>query len=150
VRASRRRDRAVIARRIRVFLIGLLLLATAALAIDTEVAFEDPVLNGRYRALIREVRCPKCQNESIADSHAPVAADLRREIRELLANGATDQQVVDFLLARYGDFVLYRPRVDATTWALWGAPFALLIVGGFVFVRVLKTHRNQSFEEDLT
>ena len=138
------------ARRIRAFLIGLLLLATAAFAIDTEIAFEDPVLNARYRALIREVRCPKCQNESIADSHAPVAADLRREIRELLANGATDQQVVDFLLARYGDFVLYRPRLDATTWALWGAPFALLIVGGFVFMRVLKTHRNQSFDEDLT
>lgn len=138
------------ARRIRTSVVGLLLLASAAFAIDTEIAFEDPVLNDRYRALIREVRCPKCQNESIADSHAPVAADLRREIRELLANGATDEQVMDFLLARYGDFVLYRPRLDPTTWALWGAPFALLIVGSFVFVRVLKTHRNQSFDEDLT
>jgi len=136
--------------RVRIVLVGLLLFAASLHAFDTEVAFEDPVLNDRYRSLIREVRCPKCQNESIADSHAPVAADLRREIRELLASGATDQQVVDFLFARYGDFVLYRPRVNSTTWALWGAPFVLLGIGAIVFWRVLKTRGGQSLDEDLT
>jgi cytochrome c-type biogenesis protein CcmH len=128
--------------------LGLLLTAVSVLAFDTEVAFDDPVLNDRYRALIREVRCPKCQNESIADSHAPVAADLRREIREQLAAGATDQQVIDFLLARYGDFVLYRPRVNPTTWALWAGPFVLLGLGAVVFLRILRTRSAQPLDEE--
>jgi cytochrome c-type biogenesis protein CcmH len=131
----------------RLLLVGLLL-AAASYAFDTDVAFEDPVLNDRYRTLIREVRCPKCQNESIADSHAPVAADLRREIREQLAAGASDEQVVDFLLARYGDFVLYRPRVNSTTWALWAGPFLLLIAGSVVFWRILRTRSAQPIDED--
>jgi cytochrome c-type biogenesis protein CcmH len=128
--------------------IGLLLAAASVVAFDTEVAFDDPVLNDRYRALIREVRCPKCQNESIADSHAPVAADLRREIREQLAAGATDQEVIDFLLARYGDFVLYRPRVSSTTWALWAGPFVLLALGAVVFSRILRTRSAQPLDEE--
>lgn len=128
--------------------VGLVLAAASVLAFDTEVAFDDPVLNDRYRALIREVRCPKCQNESIADSHAPVAADLRREIREQLAAGATDREVIDFLLARYGDFVLYRPRVNPTTWALWAGPFVLLGVGAVVFLRILRARSSQPLDEE--
>jgi cytochrome c-type biogenesis protein CcmH len=128
--------------------IVLLLAAASVVAFDTEVAFDDPVLNDRYRALIREVRCPKCQNESIADSHAPVAADLRREIREQLAAGATDQEVIDFLLARYGDFVLYRPRVSSTTWALWAGPFVLLALGALVFSRILRARSAQPLDEE--
>ena len=128
--------------------LGFILATASAFAFDTEVAFDDPVLNDRYRALIREVRCPKCQNESIADSHAPVAADLRREIREQLAGGATDQQVIDFLLARYGDFVLYRPRVNSTTWALWAGPFVLLGVGAVVFFRILRARSAQPLDEE--
>jgi cytochrome c-type biogenesis protein CcmH len=128
--------------------IGLLLVAASVVAFDTEVAFDDPVLNDRYRALIREVRCPKCQNESIADSHAPVAADLRREIREQLAAGATDQEVIEFLLARYGDFVLYRPRVSSTTWALWAGPFLLLALGAVVFSRILRARSAQPLDEE--
>jgi cytochrome c-type biogenesis protein CcmH len=128
--------------------IGLLLVAGSVVAFDTEVAFDDPVLNDRYRALIREVRCPKCQNESIADSHAPVAADLRREIREQLAAGATDQEVIEFLLARYGDFVLYRPRVSSTTWALWAGPFLLLALGAVVFSRILRARSAQPLDEE--
>ena len=129
-------------------LLSLVLFAGAIHAADTEEGFADPAMNDRYRALIREVRCPKCQNESIADSDAPVAADLRREIRELMTNGATDRQVTDFLLARYGDFVLYRPRVNSTTWALWGAPFIFLAIGTVVFWRVLKIRRAQPLDED--
>jgi cytochrome c-type biogenesis protein CcmH len=126
----------------------LLLLASAVGAADTDEGFEDPVLNERYRALIREVRCPKCQNESIADSDAPVAADLRREIRKQIAAGASDEDVTQFLLARYGDFVLYRPQVKPTTWALYAGPFVLLAVGGVVFWRILRTRSAQPLDED--
>jgi cytochrome c-type biogenesis protein CcmH len=129
-------------------LLAALLFAAAGHALDEDAGFDDPVLDARYRALIREVRCPKCQNESIADSKAPVAADLRREIREQIANGATDEQVTEFLLARYGDFVLYRPRVNPTTWALWGGPFVFLAIGSLVFWRVLRVRRTQPLDED--
>jgi cytochrome c-type biogenesis protein CcmH len=125
-----------------------LLGATSALAIDTEVAFEDPVLDARYRSLIREIRCPKCLNESIAESDAPVAADLRREVRRLIGEGASDNEVKTFLSDRYGDFVLYRPRVMPTTWALWAAPFVFLVGGGFVFWRVLAARSQQSLDDE--
>lgn len=126
--------------------LALAFLSLGALA--NEQSFDDPVLEQRYRALIREVRCPKCQNESILDSNAPVAADLRREIRAQLEAGATDQQITEFLLARYGDFVLYRPRVTSTTLALWAAPFVLFAVGGITFWRILRTRSAQPLDED--
>jgi cytochrome c-type biogenesis protein CcmH len=122
--------------------------ASQAFGIDTEVAFDDPVLNERYRSLIREIRCPKCLNESIAESDAPVATDLRREVRRLIGEGATDDEVKTFLSSRYGEFVLYRPRVSQTTWALWAGPFVFLALGGIVFWRIVATRRNQSLDED--
>jgi len=121
---------------------------SAAWAIDKEIAFDDPVLNARYIALTREIRCPKCLNESIADSDAPVAADLRREVRRLMGEGASDDEVKDFLSARYGEFVLYRPRVTKATWALWSGPFVFLLVGAFVFWRILRVRRAQPIDED--
>ena len=119
-----------------------------AYAIDSEEAFDDPVLNARYRALIHEIRCPKCLNESIAESDAPVAADLRREVRRLMGEGASDEEVKTFLSSRYGEFVLYRPRVSQTTWALWAGPFVFLALGAVVFWRILATRRNQSVDQD--
>lgn len=125
------------------------LLAVALMAgAEPESGFDDPVLDERYRSLIREVRCPKCQNESIADSAAPVAVDLRREIREQIAAGASDEQVVAFLLARYGDFVLYRPQLKPATVPLFVAPFVLLLVGAIVFWRILRTRSTQPLDED--
>ena len=126
------------------------LLASPVLAFDTEEAFDDPVLNDRYRSLIREIRCPKCLNESIAESHAPVAADLRREVRRLIGEGASDDEVKTFLSSRYGEFVLYRPPVSPATWALWAGPFVFLGVGGLVFWRILKTRSGQPIDEDLS
>jgi cytochrome c-type biogenesis protein CcmH len=117
-------------------------------AADVETAFDDPVLSERYWGLIREVRCPKCLNESIADSDAPIAADLRREVHRLVADGKTDQEVKDFLAARYGEFILYNPRVAPVTYALWGGPFVFLLIGSFVFWRVLRVRRNQPLDED--
>jgi cytochrome c-type biogenesis protein CcmH len=125
-----------------------ILWAGIALAIDTEVAFDDPVLNARYQELIREIRCPKCLNESIAESDAPVAADLRREVRRLIGEGKSDEDVKTFLSSRYGEFVLYRPRVSQTTLALWAAPFVFLAVGGFVFWRIVAARRGQPLDED--
>ena len=123
--------------------------ASCAWAIDTEVAFDDPVLNERYRSLIREIRCPKCLNESIAESDAPVAADLRREVRRLIGEGASDDDVKTFLSSRYGEFVLYRPRMSQATWALWAGPFVFLLIGGVVFWRILAVRQNQPMGEDL-
>ena len=122
---------------------------SAAWAIDKEVAFDDPAMNARYIALIREIRCPKCLNESIADSDAPVAADLRREVRRLMGEGASDDDVKSFLSERYGEFVLYRPRVTQATWALWAGPFVFLLIGAVVFWRILRVRRTQSMDEDV-
>jgi cytochrome c-type biogenesis protein CcmH len=122
--------------------------AGAAFAIDTEEAFDDPVLNERYRALIREIRCPKCLNESIAESDAPVATDLRREVRRLIGEGASDDDVRTFMSSRYGEFVLYNPRLSPTTWVLWAGPLVFLGIGGLVFWRILAARRNQPLDED--
>jgi len=121
---------------------------SAAFAIDQEIAFSDPALNQRYLNLIHEIRCPKCLNETIADSDAPVAADLRREVRRLIGDGKSDDEVKDFLSARYGDFVLYRPRVNETTWALWAGPFVFLVIGGVVFWRIVRSRLGQPLEDE--
>ncbi len=117
-------------------------------AIDPAPAFEDPALEAEYQSLVREVRCLVCQNQTIADSNALLAEDLRREIRRLFAEGATRDEVVEFLVARYGEFVLYRPRLQPATWALWGAPVVLLLIGGVVFVRILGSRFSQPLAED--
>ena len=134
--------------RIVVGLATLLGLLHAAWAVDTNPPFDDPALNERYQTLIREVRCMKCQNESIADSPVDVAADLRREIHTMIGDGKSDEEIANFLKARYGDFILYRPPLEPKTWALWGAPIALLGIGAIVFARVVKKRMGQPIEED--
>ena len=123
--------------------------AGGAWAVDAQEEFDDPVLNERYRALIREIRCPKCLNENIAESKAPVAAELRREVRRLVGEGASDDEVKTFLSARYGEFVLYRPRMTPTTFAVWAAPFVLLALGALVFWRVVAARGSQPLDEEL-
>lgn len=121
-------------------LVVLTMITATAFAIDTGKAFDDPELQARYESLIAEVRCVTCQNQSIKDSNAFIAADLRREIRRLIAEGKTDSEVTEFLVTRYGDFVLYRPRFAGKTLFLWIAPFLLVLVGGFAIYRVVR-HR---------
>lgn len=99
--------------------------AGAAFAIDAE-SFDDPALQERYRYLTHVLRCPKCQNEAIAESNAPVAVDLRREVRRMLLEGRTDQEILDFMSSRFGDFVLFKPPLAARTWLLWAAPAIVL------------------------
>jgi len=104
-------------------------------------ATDDPVLEQRVQSLAHELRCLVCQNQSLAESNAPLALDLRNQIREQLAKGASEREVVDFMVARYGDFVLYRPPLKASTLALWVGPFALLVAGALLLWRRLARRR---------
>jgi len=112
--------------------------AGGALAIDTQRAFDDPALQARYEHITRELRCLVCQNETIADSNATLAQDLRREVRGMIADGKTDDEIREFMIARYGDFVLYRPRMTPMNFLLWAAPVLLLLVGAFAVARVVR------------
>jgi cytochrome c-type biogenesis protein CcmH len=118
------------------------------MAIDTGVAFDDPELQARYEKLISEVRCLKCQNQTIKDSNAFLAGDLRREIRRLLSEGKTNDEIFDFLVERYGDFALYRPRMSGITLWLWIAPGAFVLIGGFVAVRVIRKRMSMPIDFD--
>jgi cytochrome c-type biogenesis protein CcmH len=99
---------------------------------------EDPGLERRVTSLAHELRCLVCQNQTIADSNAPLAQDLRNQIREQLQDGKSEREVIDFMVARYGDFVLYRPPFKAATAALWTGPFVLLALGAWLLVRRVR------------
>jgi cytochrome c-type biogenesis protein CcmH len=116
---------------------SLLLLALLA----GSAAAQDPALDERVAGLAHELRCLVCQNQTLADSNAPLAVDLRNQIREQLKGGASERDVIDFMVARYGDFVLYRPPLKASTLALWIGPFVLLALGAFLLVRRLVRRR---------
>ena len=134
-------------KRIATFLIAVLV-GGLTYAIDAGNAFEDPEMQARYEKISSEVRCLVCQNQTIKDSNAFLADDLRREIRRLMLEGKTDAEVYDFLVARYGDFVLYRPRMQGKTLVLWIAPFLLIAVGGFVAVNVVRGRMTKSINDD--
>jgi len=122
----------------------LLAVAGSSLAIDSEDAFDDPVLQERYENINRELRCLVCQNQTIADSNATLAQDLRREVRDMIAAGQTDAQIREFMIERYGDFVLYRPRMTAGNFLLWAAPVLLLVIGALVLVRVVRRRAQET------
>ena len=122
----------------------LLVLGGLAHAIDAQYAFDDPVLQERYENINRELRCLVCQNQTIADSNATLAQDLRREVRDMIAAGQTDAQIREFMIERYGDFVLYRPRMTAGNFLLWAAPVLLLLIGAIVLVRVVRRRAQET------
>ena len=124
------------------------LLAASSLAIDTGKAFDDPALQARYEKIIDEVRCLKCQNTTIKDSNAFLAGDLRREIRHMLEDGLTDEQIFDFLVERYGDFALYNPRASGKTLILWLAPALFLLGGAFVLVNIVRRRMTLPIDDD--
>ncbi len=132
----------------RVWVLLLLILAQPAIAIDTGRAFEDPELQERYEDIIAQVRCLKCQNQSIKDSNVFLAADLRREIRRLLSEGKTDDEVFDFLVERYGEFALYSPRKSGKTLILWFAPLLLLAGGALIGFRVIRRRMAMPLEDE--
>ena len=113
-------------------------LALAANAIDADKAFDDPAMQARYENLIAEVRCLVCQNQTIKDSNALLASDLRREIRRMMEDGMSDAEIADFLVERYGDFVLYNPRKSGRTLILWVAPALFIGFGAIILLRILR------------
>ncbi len=131
------------------FLVCIVLFLAPAIvpAIDTGVAFEDPAMQARYENLIDEVRCLKCQNQTIKDSNAFLASDLRREIRRLMVEGKTDEEIFDFLVTRYGEFALYRPRMSGKTLFLWLAPLVLVLAGGLIAVRVVRRRMTMPIDD---
>jgi cytochrome c-type biogenesis protein CcmH len=120
--------------------IASLLLLTPAFAIDQDKRFDDPKMQARYEQLISEVRCLQCQNQSIKDSNVTLAADLRREIARMIDEGLSDEEIAEFLVTRYGEFALYRPRSSGKMIILWIVPFLLVVLGGVALIRVIR-HR---------
>ncbi|MBL8490938.1 MAG: cytochrome c-type biogenesis protein CcmH [Rhodocyclaceae bacterium] len=133
-------------RAVGLFLALVVLAASPAFAGEATPIAEDPAVENRLIAISEELRCLVCQNESLAGSHADLAQDLRREIRNLIKQGKTDAEIMDFMVGRYGDFVRYRPPVKPTTWLLWGGPFVLMLAG--VAGLVLYLRRRSARIED--
>jgi cytochrome c-type biogenesis protein CcmH len=124
------------------FVFFLLLLVTPAMAAPAPGTFSDPAMEARARNLQRQLRCLVCQGESIDESQAPLAAELRQLVRQQMAEGRTDRQIEDFLTARYGNFILMRPPVESDTYFLWAAPFLVLIGAGAVAIFVVSRARK--------
>jgi len=127
--------------------LAALLSGPRALAIDSIPPLPDPALQQRYLTLTHELRCMQCQNESLADSPVGLASDLRRDVHEQLLAGESDQQILDHMVARYGEFILFRPRMSWRNAWLWSLPAVLMLVGIFIGVRVLRDRRQHVDEE---
>ena len=117
-------------------------------AIDEHGQLEDPALQSRYERLTHELRCVVCQNESVADSDAFLARDLRTQVQQMLVAGKSNEQILDFMTDRYGEFVRYRPPLDAKTLSLWGAPFVLLFIGLVIIWRIMRQRMAQPIEDE--
>ncbi|MFI4896075.1 MAG: cytochrome c-type biogenesis protein CcmH [Steroidobacterales bacterium] len=126
----------------------LLLRLPVALAIDSTPPLPDPVLQRRYLALTHELRCMQCQDESLADSPVGLASDLRRNVQEMLVAGASDEQVRDHMVARYGEFILFRPRMNWRNAWLWCAPAVLMLIGAIIGARVLRERSRRVDQEE--
>jgi len=130
-----------------IFLCMIFTMAGMAAVASDPIEFESEEQAQRFAALTEELRCLVCQNQNLADSDAPLAADLRHEIFEMMAAGRSDEEIKAFLVARYGDFVLYRPPVQGNTLALWLAPLVLLLVGGIVVFLAVRRRTRLPEEE---
>ncbi|MEQ6889275.1 cytochrome c-type biogenesis protein [Halomonas sp. CS7] len=133
------------ARLIRGLLAALLLLPLLAQAAGIEVRqFDDPVTEQRYQDLTASLRCPKCENQAIGDSDSPIAGDMRDRVYVQLQDGRSDKEILDFMVRRFGDYVLYNPRLEGRTLLLWGLPAALVLLGAVVVVLMVRARRRTS------
>lgn len=133
------------ARLIRGLLAALLLLPLLAQAAGIEVRqFDDPVTEQRYQDLTASLRCPKCENQAIGDSDSPIAGDMRDRVYAQLQDGRSDKEILDFMVRRFGDYVLYNPRLEGRTLLLWGLPAALVLLGAVVVVLMVRARRRTS------
>jgi cytochrome c-type biogenesis protein CcmH len=127
---------------VRLLLAFMIFWSAQSLAVIETYEFSSPGLESRYKALSQELRCPKCQNQNIADSNAPISRDLRAIVHQQLEAGATDEEIIDFLVDRYGEFVRYRPGMDSNTLWLWSAPLILLVMAVAVVVTQIRKDRD--------
>ena len=129
-------------------ILGCLLVFTNVPAVDTPMEFNEPKMELRFKKLTEELRCLVCQNQSLADSHAGLAQDLRNEVYRMVIAGDSDKEIIAYMVNRYGDFVLYRPPVKNTTYFLWIGPFLMLLIAIIVIARVIRLRANDLAEED--
>ncbi len=129
-------------------IIGCVFMLNNVSAIDTPMEFDDLATELRFKKLTEELRCLVCQNQSLADSHAELAQDLRNEVYRMVNAGDSNKEIIDYMVTRYGDFVLYRPPVKNTTYFLWFGPFLLLLIAIIIIARVIRSRDNDLAEED--
>lgn len=127
--------------------IGLLLISSSSFAAIEVHEFDNDVDRQRYQTFIDEMRCPKCQNQNLAGTNSPIAMDLRRELEFMIKDGKSDKEIIDFMVERYGEFILYRPRLSPATILLWGAPVVLLVVGIIMLLLIVRKRRRVDVEE---
>ncbi|QBY04892.1 cytochrome c-type biogenesis protein CcmH [Thalassotalea sp. HSM 43] len=128
-------------------ILTLIFAAMAAMSIQASpidtYEFPDEVMKKRFAELNYELRCPKCQNQNLADSNSPIAADLRKEVYTMLLDGRSDSEIMNFMVERYGEYVLYRPKVNELTYALWFGPAAFVLIGLIVVISLLRKKQRQ-------
>lgn len=122
--------------------VGFLVFSSWIMAAIDVHEFDNEVDRKRYQSFIDEMRCPKCQNQNLSGSDSPIAMDLRRELYLMIEDGKSDKEIVDFMVERYGEFILYRPRVTSSTLLLWGAPIFLLIAGIILLLLIVRKRRS--------
>lgn len=128
----------------RLLLCALLLLPVLGQAAVEVRQFDDPVTEQRYRDLTATLRCPKCENQAIDDSASPIATDMRERVYRQLQDGRSDKEILDFMVSRFGDYVLYNPRLEGRTLLLWGLPAGLVLLGVLVVVLMVRARRRTS------
>ena len=129
--------------------LAFVLIGTASWGVDANGQLEDPALQARFESITKDLRCLVCQNESVADSNATLADDLRRQVREMLVAGKTDTEIFDYMTARYGEFVRYNPPLEGKTYLIWGAPFLLLLAGAGIIYRIMRVRARMPIDDGM-
>ncbi|BCB61215.1 MULTISPECIES: cytochrome c-type biogenesis protein [unclassified Halomonas] len=128
-----------------VFAVMLLVLSSSVVAAGIEIReFDDPVMEQRYRDLTSSMRCPLCENQAIDDSDAPISGDMRERVYQLLQDGQSDIEIINHMVQRFGEYILYNPRLENRTYLLWGLPIGLFVLGTLVVVLMVRARRNAS------
>jgi cytochrome c-type biogenesis protein CcmH len=129
-------------------IIGAFACSAATQAVDANGQLEDHALQARFERIAQDLRCLVCQNESIADSNVELASDLRRQVREMLVAGKSDDAIFDFMTDRYGEFVRFSPPLEPKTLLIWGAPFIMLLLGGVIIYRVVRQRSRMPLDDE--
>ncbi len=128
--------------------IGFMAGAPTVRALDANGQLEDPALQARFETIAKDLRCLVCQNESVADSNAQLAGDLRRQVREMLVAGKSDDEIFKFMTDRYGEFVRFNPPLEPKTLLIWGAPFIMLLIGAAIIFRIVRQRSRMPIDDD--